>query len=64
MFLLRRHSKAHVCATEVVLAVLLGAFRFRPSGQDIVWNHAVVAYPTVGPTSETPSLPLKVELLP
>ena len=48
---------------EVVLAVLLRTFKFSPSGKEVVWNLAGVNYPTVGGTSNKPSMPLKIELL-
>ena len=48
---------------EVVVAVLVANFTFEPSGKDIVWNHAGVAYPTVGRESKTPEMPLKVSAI-
>ena len=48
---------------EVVVAVLVANFTFEPSGKDIVWNHAGVAYPTVGRESKTSEMPLKVSAI-
>ena len=48
---------------EVVLAVLIANFTFEPSGKDIVWNNAGVAYPSVGRESKTPQMPLKVSAI-
>ena len=48
---------------EVVVAVLVANFTFEPSGKDIVWNHAGVAYPSVGRESKTPEMPLKVSAI-
>ncbi|KAH9923757.1 cytochrome P450 [Epithele typhae] len=47
---------------KVVLAVLLANFRFELSDKDIVWNSAGVMYPTVGPVSKKPEMPLKVSV--
>ncbi|KAM5533683.1 hypothetical protein V8D89_012650 [Ganoderma adspersum] len=48
---------------KVVLAVLIANFTFEPSGKDIVWNNAGVAYPSVGRESKTPEMPLKVSAM-
>lgn len=48
---------------EVVLSLLLGSFKFSLPDHEIVWNLAGVKYPTVGRISNTPSMPMKVELL-
>ena len=45
---------------EVILSVLLGSFKFEPSGKPVVWNFASVSYPTIGPNDLKPTLPLKV----
>ncbi|OSX56068.1 hypothetical protein POSPLADRAFT_1161078 [Postia placenta MAD-698-R-SB12] len=47
---------------KVVLSVLLSSFIFKPTGAPIVWNLGGVNYPTVGRESNTPRLPLKVEV--
>ncbi|KAI0697071.1 cytochrome P450 [Cerioporus squamosus] len=44
---------------KVVLSVLLANFKFEPTDKDIVWNHAGVAFPSVG-KSRKPEMPLKV----
>ena len=49
--------------TETVLFVLLQHFKFEPTGKPIAWNFAAVQYPTVGPESPEPEMPLKVSLL-
>ncbi|KAJ3559691.1 hypothetical protein NM688_g188 [Phlebia brevispora] len=46
---------------KVILAALLSSFKFTLSDKEICWNLADVAYPTVGPISRTPSMPLNVE---
>ncbi|KAJ3551150.1 hypothetical protein NM688_g4887 [Phlebia brevispora] len=33
---------------KVMLAVLIGSFKFSPTGKDVYWNSATVTYPTVG----------------
>ncbi|KAM5535768.1 hypothetical protein V8D89_010582 [Ganoderma adspersum] len=48
---------------KVVLAVLIANFMFEPSGKDIVWNNAGVAYPSVGRESKAPEMPLKVSAI-
>ncbi|KAJ3489260.1 hypothetical protein NLI96_g2239 [Meripilus lineatus] len=48
---------------KVVLSLLLGSFKFSLPDHEIVWNLAGVKYPTVGRISNTPSMPMKVELL-
>ncbi|KAL1947205.1 hypothetical protein VTO73DRAFT_14166 [Trametes versicolor] len=48
---------------KVVLASLLPALKFEPSGKPIYWNSAAVAFPSVGKDSRKPELPLKVTLL-
>ncbi|EIW60950.1 cytochrome P450 [Trametes versicolor FP-101664 SS1] len=48
---------------KVMLASLLPALRFEPSGKPIYWNSAAVAFPSVGKDSRKPELPLKVTLL-
>ena len=51
-------------STEVALAILLSSFRFRSSEREktkIFWNRASVAWPSVGPYGNKPSLPLVVE---
>ena len=54
-------NKADSLLAEVVLSVLMANFKFSLSNQDIFWNLAGVYYPTVGPSSTQPALPLKVE---
>ena len=46
---------------EVVLAVMIRAFKFSLSDKEIYWNMATVIYPTVGKESPKPELYLKVE---
>lgn len=58
-----RNTEISVSCTELVLLVLLQSFKFETTGKPIVWNNAPVLYPTIGKTSETPALPLKVSLL-
>ncbi|KAM5535780.1 hypothetical protein V8D89_010594 [Ganoderma adspersum] len=48
---------------KVVVVVLIANFTFEPCGKDIVWNHAGVAYPSVGRESKTPEMPLKVSAI-
>ncbi|KAI0701728.1 cytochrome P450 [Earliella scabrosa] len=48
---------------KTVLFVLLQHFKFEPTGKPIAWNFAAVQYPTVGPESPEPEMPLKVSLL-
>lgn len=49
--------------TEVVLASLLPAFKFEPTGKPVYWNAAGVAYPSANKGSRKPELPLKVTAL-
>ena len=59
----------HTCITltlyhaEVVLAVLLSNFKFSQTGKEIYWNVAGVSYPSVGPDSVKPAMPLIVQRL-
>ncbi|KAI0355165.1 cytochrome P450 [Trametes cingulata] len=48
---------------KVVLAALLPAFRFAPTGRPVHWNAAGVAYPSAGRHSRKPEMPLRVTLL-
>ncbi|PCH42156.1 cytochrome P450 [Wolfiporia cocos MD-104 SS10] len=48
---------------KVILSVLIRAFKFEPSGKPIVWNVALVRYPTVGTESNVAELPIKVGLI-
>ncbi|OJT06234.1 Cytochrome P450 3A24 [Trametes pubescens] len=48
---------------KVVLASLLPAFKFEPTGKPIYWNAAGVAYPSASKGSRKPELPLNVTLL-
>ncbi|KAK7680835.1 hypothetical protein QCA50_016145 [Cerrena zonata] len=49
---------------KIVLSVLLASFQFNPSEVDdqVVWNLAIVCYPTIGKESCTPSLPINISL--
>ena len=49
--------------SEVTLAVLLAHFKFESGKDEIVWNHAGVAYPTVGNDSLKPEMPLKASVM-
>ena len=52
--------------TEVILIMLLSNFKLSVPddlGAPIQWNFAGVQWPSVGPTSPTAELPLKLELL-
>ena len=42
------------------MAVLLANFKFELGKDEIVWNNAGVAFPTVGDDSTKPEMPLKV----
>ena len=50
---------------EVVLTVLISTFKISPAKEtrNVVWNLANVRYPTLGETSNKPSLPLLFERL-
>ncbi|KAH9857497.1 cytochrome P450 [Lenzites betulinus] len=48
---------------KVVLASLLPTMKFEPSGKEIFWNAAGVAFPSVGKFRGKPEMPLKVTLL-
>ncbi|KAI1787726.1 cytochrome P450 [Ganoderma leucocontextum] len=48
---------------KVVLAVLVANFSFELGDKEIVWNHAGVAYPSVGRESKTPEMPLRVSAI-
>ncbi|KAH9857460.1 cytochrome P450 [Lenzites betulinus] len=48
---------------KVLLATLLPAFNFEPSGKPIFWNAAAVAYPSASKDSRKPEMLLKVSLL-
>ncbi|CCL98383.1 uncharacterized protein FIBRA_00378 [Fibroporia radiculosa] len=48
---------------KVVLSVLLSTFRFEETDKPVMWNVGGIWYPTVGPESNVPELPLKVSLL-
>ena len=48
-------------ATEVILSILLAAFRFAPSDKPICWNYSNIAFPSVVGEDSAVSLPLKVE---
>ena len=45
-----------------MLSVLLANFKFELTDKDIVWNHAGVAFPTVGKSGK-PEMPLKVSAI-
>ncbi|RPD55386.1 cytochrome P450 [Lentinus tigrinus ALCF2SS1-7] len=47
---------------KVVLSVLLTNFKFELTDKDIVWNHAGVAFPSVG-KSRKPEMPLKISAI-
>ncbi|RDX41898.1 cytochrome P450 [Lentinus brumalis] len=47
---------------KVVLSVLLANFKFELTDKEIVWNHAGVAFPSVG-KSRKPEMPLKVSAI-
>ena len=42
--------------------MLLANFKFELTDKDIVWNHAGVAFPTVGKSGK-PEMPLKVSAI-
>ena len=44
---------------EIVLSVLLTAFRFELTDKPVVWNFSIVEYPTMGERSTKPELLLK-----
>ena len=50
---------------EIVLTVLISTFKISPAKEtrNVVWNLANVRYPTLGETSNKPSLPLSFERL-
>lgn len=48
---------------EIVLFNLLSRFTFGLTEKPIFWNFRGIRYPTVGKESNTPEMPLKVELL-
>ncbi|KAI0628829.1 cytochrome P450 [Trametes polyzona] len=48
---------------KVVLASLIPAFKFEPTGRPIYWNAAGVAYPSASKGSRKPELPLRVTAL-
>ncbi|KAI0718774.1 cytochrome P450 [Cerioporus squamosus] len=47
---------------KVVLCLLLSKFTFAPSPKPVFWNLSGVRFPTVGPNSTKPSLPMNVAL--
>ncbi len=57
---MRRSGPAHRDFTEVVLSVLLSAFRFETSERPITWNASAVIYPTTGGVSTQPEMFLKL----
>ncbi len=48
---------------EIVLSILLTAFKFELTDKPVVWNFSVVDYPTMGESSTKPELLLKVSPL-
>ncbi len=49
-----------ILAAEIVLSVLLMAFKFELTDKPVIWNFSVVEYPTMGESSTKPELLLKV----
>ena len=53
----------HELLAEIVLSVLVEAFRFSLTSKEIYWNWGTIDYPTMDKESTEPSLVLKVEPL-
>ncbi len=53
----------YISPPEVVLAVLLTAFRFELTDRPIAWNSSAVSYPTMGEESTKVEMLLKVQAL-
>ena len=49
--------------TEVILAILMQSFRFKPSNKPVVWNYSNIVFPTVVGNDSAVSLPLTVEIV-
>ncbi len=49
--------------TEIVLSVLLTAFKFELTDKPITWNSSAVYYPTMGEERTKPEMLLKVSSL-
>ncbi|KAH9857496.1 cytochrome P450 [Lenzites betulinus] len=48
---------------KIVLASLLPTMKFEPSGKEIFWNAAGVAFPSVGKLGGKPEMPIKITLV-
>lgn len=53
-------ATAHRYSSEIVLSVLLSAFKFDMSDKPITWNSSIVVYPTTGDVNTHPEMFLKL----
>lgn len=58
--ILWKNPSAHRNSLEIVLSVLLSAFKFEMSDKPITWNSSIVVYPTTGDVNTHPEMFLKV----